>query len=128
MPSILNKLPDPDIVGESLYRAVIEELEIWLDSATGGGTQSDIALQFAGELREIAKTIENTVKEGAAAPFAKGQRVEHIDQSFACYGTVKRVESSDWVWVLWDAVDDFTDVDMNPSREPVDALRPLAAK
>ena len=57
---ILNALPDPDVQGESLYRAVYEELEIWLGSIPVLD-EHVIATQFADELRVIATLIEQTV-------------------------------------------------------------------
>lgn len=59
----------------------------------------------------------------------KGQRVEHTDTSYACYGTVVSDERDGWVDVLWDAVDGPPDADPHAhesSPEPVDALKVIA--
>jgi hypothetical protein len=58
----IDTLPDPDTVGESLYRALHEELGTWFE-AMPGQDQGEIALSFANDLRETAKLIDNKVKE-----------------------------------------------------------------
>jgi len=61
MDNFIDKLPDPKMVGESLYTALHEELSDWFKSMPGQD-QGEIALSFANDLRETAKLIENTVK------------------------------------------------------------------
>jgi hypothetical protein len=62
MTNFIDILPDPDIQGESLYRALHEELATWYESMPGDD-QGDIALSFANDLHETAKLIENKVRE-----------------------------------------------------------------
>jgi hypothetical protein len=52
-----------------------------------------------------------------------GQRVQHADESYACYGTVVRVEGAGWVLVLWDNWEDETPPDPEPSPERIDDLK-----
>lgn len=55
--------------------------------------------------------------------FENGQRVQHKDESYACYGTVVGTIGVG-VLVLWDAVDEPVP-DAIPDIEPADALRPV---
>jgi hypothetical protein len=59
--SFMATLPDPDTVGESLYRALHEELTTWFETMPGQD-QGEIAADFARDLREAATMIDNKVK------------------------------------------------------------------
>lgn len=52
--------------------------------------------------------------------FTKGERIQHKDHTYACFGTVVGYDQDGEVLVLWDAVDDALDAEAVP--EPEDNL------
>jgi hypothetical protein len=57
----MDTLPDPAVVGESLYRAIHEELVNWLETMPDHDPL-EVASDLARDLRETATLIENKVK------------------------------------------------------------------
>jgi hypothetical protein len=58
---------------------------------------------------------------------SKGQRVEHADETFACYGTVVGVDET-IAYVVWDAIDKQDQEDDEPDAVLVAALNCLHAR